>query len=237
MSLLLGGRSGGAARFGLSFVDVVSGGFGAAFLLFLIFATLPLVETPSRGGGSHFVDVRVAWDNRFLYLNLIVEHRSPNGTQRQLDLADRRRFRVEDDGGLSVTEDGEADRFWDQALATGVALRNTAVLRNEAGRRGTWLRLARPCPGTLTLRLAPRGVEGSIRTGGEQTTSTDVHLTIADEVGRRVAMVEDHSVVRAGDEQGYRRGDNRFEVRLVNSNGRLVPVEITVRPEDTGSHC
>ena len=46
----------------LSFLDVVSAGFGGAVFLFVVFASFPIeVPPPMVGGGKRFIDVRVEW--------------------------------------------------------------------------------------------------------------------------------------------------------------------------------
>lgn len=238
MMSTLAGRRATVIRLGLSFVDVVSGGFGAAFFLFLIFATLPFVEEPSRGGGSHFVDVVVTWNPWLVYLNLIVEHSSPSGTVRRLDLTDHRRFRIEDDGTVSARTEGESHRFWDHAMAAGVARRGTAALGDGTeDQRATWLRLTRPCPGELTLRLAPDGVHGSILVTEELQVRAQIHLTIADMSGPR-SVTWEKVVIRGPTEQGYKEstGDD-FQVHPEDSGHEQSFLMIEVEPIDIGDHC
>lgn len=46
----------------LSFLDVVSAGFGAAVFLFVVFASFPIdAPPPMTGGGGRFIDVRIEW--------------------------------------------------------------------------------------------------------------------------------------------------------------------------------
>ena len=49
----------------LSFLDIVSAGFGGAVFLFVVFASFP-TETPppQNGGGKHFIDVQIKWPKR-----------------------------------------------------------------------------------------------------------------------------------------------------------------------------
>ena len=51
------------ASIALSFLDLVSAGFGGAVFLFIIFATLPISEKRDGGGGggSHFIDLWLEW--------------------------------------------------------------------------------------------------------------------------------------------------------------------------------
>ena len=238
MSTLAGQRA-TAIRLGLSFVDVVSGGFGAAFFLFLIFATLPFEEEPTHSGGSHYVDIVVTWHPWLVYLNLIVEHSSASGTVRRLDLTDHRRFRIEHDGSVSARTDGESHRFWDQAMAAGVARRGTAALRDGADdqQRATWLRLTRPCPGELTLRLAPDGVHGSILVTDDLRVHAQVHLTIADATGPRSVTLEE-VVIRESTEQGYKESTGDvFRVHPEDSGHEPSSLMIEVEPMDIGDYC
>lgn len=53
----------GTGSVALSFLDIVSAGFGGAIFLFVIFATLPIAERHGGGGGgSRFIDIYLEWD-------------------------------------------------------------------------------------------------------------------------------------------------------------------------------
>lgn len=47
----------------LSYIDMVSGGFGAAFFLFLIFVSFPIETSSTPSNGSRFLDVWVSWED------------------------------------------------------------------------------------------------------------------------------------------------------------------------------
>ena len=50
------------ASVALSFLDIVSAGFGGAVFLFVIFASLPIdTVAPAQGGGRRFIDVQIEW--------------------------------------------------------------------------------------------------------------------------------------------------------------------------------
>ena len=51
------------APIALSFLDIVSAGFGGAIFLLVIFATLPIAELQGGGGGgTRFIDLYLNWD-------------------------------------------------------------------------------------------------------------------------------------------------------------------------------
>ena len=51
-----------AASTALSFLDIVSAGFGGAVFLFVVFASLPIdIRPPDTGGGGRFIDILVEW--------------------------------------------------------------------------------------------------------------------------------------------------------------------------------
>ena len=59
---LRGLGSSAAASVALSFLDIVSAGFGGAVFLFVVFASLPIdTRAPAPGGGGRFIDVLVEW--------------------------------------------------------------------------------------------------------------------------------------------------------------------------------
>ena len=53
------------ASVALSFLDIVSAGFGGAVFLFVIFASLPIdTLAPAQGGGRRFIDVQIEWSKQ-----------------------------------------------------------------------------------------------------------------------------------------------------------------------------
>ena len=59
---LRGLGSSATAAIALSFLDIVSAGFGGAVFLFVVFASLPIdTRAPATGGGGRFIDVLVEW--------------------------------------------------------------------------------------------------------------------------------------------------------------------------------
>ena len=54
--------SSSVASTALSFLDIVSAGFGGAVFLFIVFASLPIdTRAPAKGGGGRFIDILVEW--------------------------------------------------------------------------------------------------------------------------------------------------------------------------------
>ncbi|MEL0437945.1 hypothetical protein [Phycobacter sp. K97] len=145
--------------FGFSFVDMVSGGFGAAFFLFLIFSTLPLDIGSRGGGGDRFLQIWVDWNGgeaANVTLEPIIEfapsesndwlsYRMSTGRLRQTgdfgDMQFRFRHRI----------------FWTHVFGAGFSdARSTAMTRideNGVDRSGFWLHFSNPCPGRYRIAL------------------------------------------------------------------------------------
>ena len=96
------GRSATAAT-ALSFLDIVSAGFGGAVFLFVVFASLPIdTRTPATGGGGRFIDVLVEWRRlgaiedkpvasikvRDPIVDLHIEYRKPSQPKRVIRLSE-----------------------------------------------------------------------------------------------------------------------------------------------------
>lgn len=150
--------------FAFSFVDMVSGGFGAAFFLFLVFATLPLDSGSPTGGGDRFVELWLSWEAPDETYEAIWEYQPPapdTGGQ-----ASWQRFRFSE-GTLSATgEFGHVSAlgstrtaFWSRLLASGFSEAVSPALRRfdsagvETPWAGLWMNFADPCPGRYRLRI------------------------------------------------------------------------------------
>jgi len=150
--------------FGFSFVDMVSGGFGAAFFLFLVFATLPLDSGSPTGGGDRFVELWLTWEAPDETYEAIWEYQPPAS-----DTGARARwqqFRFSE-GTLSAPgEFGHVSAlgstqtpFWSRLLATGFSEALSPALRQfdsggvETTTAGLWMNFADPCPGRYRLRI------------------------------------------------------------------------------------
>lgn len=150
--------------FGFSFVDMVSGGFGAAFFLFLVFATLPLDSGSPTGGGDRFVELWLTWNAPDETYEAIWEYQPPaSGTGAGTSW---QRFRFSE-GTLSVPgEFGHVSAlgstqtpFWSRLLAAGFSEALSPALRRfesggvETMEAGLWMNFADPCPGRYRLRI------------------------------------------------------------------------------------
>lgn len=154
----------GEDTFGFSFVDMVSGGFGAAFFLFLVFATLPLDSGSTPGGGDRFIGLWLTWEEDDETYEPILEYRPPM-TYRG-EAGSWRRYRLSE-GTLSapnefgeVTAPGFRNKpFWTRLLAAGFsnavspALREYDTSSTQPERAGLWMHFADPCPGSYRVRI------------------------------------------------------------------------------------
>lgn len=156
--------------FGFSFVDLVSGGFGAAFFLFLVFATLPLDSGSAPGGGDRFIGIWLTWDAVDESYEPIIEFRPQPSHQGEVEVW--RRYRLSE-GRLSAQNEfgevttsglGEAP-FWSKLLAAGfsdamspalrayVSVPDDPSLHNVEGKAGLWMHFIDPCPGSYRVRI------------------------------------------------------------------------------------
>ena len=113
----------GSGSVALSFLDIVSAGFGGAIFLLVIFATLPIAERHGGGGGgSRFIDLYLEWSRVSFdgyqveaLVELQIKH-TVNGSSR--------RFRLGKQGAeivpqTDVFSPGDAKPPWRTALVTG----------------------------------------------------------------------------------------------------------------------
>lgn len=154
-------------RIGLSFVDLVSGGFGAAFFLFLVFATLPMDLAGGRGGGSRFMELIVSWNDPELLVGLQVTFQ-PAGVvsaPRMLEPRDRAMWRIDPRSGALNVRNGK--KFFRDGWVAGVALPDQPPLWSHdcSGApclRSTILRLTDPCPGTYNFQVLAQGLSAPL---------------------------------------------------------------------------
>jgi len=153
----------GEDSFGFSFVDMVSGGFGAAFFMFLVFVNLPLDAGNPGGGGERFLQIWLTWTDMNESYEPIVEYLPPNSEAGQNPKW--RLYRLSSHKLTQTGHDGEmtyynasAPPFWSRILGAGFsdalepALRDTLELK-KASRAGVWLHFADPCPGRYRFRV------------------------------------------------------------------------------------
>lgn len=127
--------------FGLSFLDTVSAGFGAAIFLFLIFATLPIESASSLIGSEQFIHLQLEWDEPSAILELIV-HTPEGETIRVFDNQDA--ATANPFTGLVEKESTE----WQGALVFGEShFGENSLVSTENGKRRISLRIIGPCPG------------------------------------------------------------------------------------------
>ena len=131
----------------------MSGGFGAAFFLFVIFASLPVVdESVSAPEAIRFVDVTLEWDASSGDLaEVLFRHSSArtftrlSSTGATIDPAD---------GRLTVA--ARDSRFWTAAYVRGYSSFGDVSIRRE-GRRAVRVRLIEPCSGELEIAIRTYG--------------------------------------------------------------------------------
>ena len=70
--------------FTMSFLDTVSAGFGAAFFLFIIFASMPIEKSSSMLGSEEYIQIELEWNSSDYNLELIVD--PPNNSSGPLRL-------------------------------------------------------------------------------------------------------------------------------------------------------
>jgi hypothetical protein len=185
-------------RIGLSFVDLVSGGFGAAFFLFLVFATLPMDLAGGRGGGSRFMELIVTWNDPELLVGLQVTFQ-PTGVvsaPRMLEPRDRAMWRIDPRSGALSARNGK--KFFSDGWVAGVALPDQPPLwahdcPNAPCPRSTILRLTDPCPGTYTFQVRAQGLSAPLAEEIEKSAEVTAKLVWPQ---RAVVSVQDADPVR-----------------------------------------
>ncbi|MEW7996435.1 MAG: hypothetical protein G8D90_14400 [gamma proteobacterium symbiont of Clathrolucina costata] len=72
--------------FTMSFLDTVSAGFGAAFFLFIIFASLPIEKSSGMLGSEEYIQIELEWNSLDYNLELIVDPPGSSRTHQRLFL-------------------------------------------------------------------------------------------------------------------------------------------------------
>jgi len=151
----------------LSYIDMISGGFGAAFFLFLIFVSFPIETASTPSSGSRFLDIWLEWNDTTVVANMIVEF-TPEASETALTQTFRYTFNSQfltrsTSTGL-VTYTGSAPKFWTSMAEAGFGLTSdTGLQRNtiKGNLVGQWMRFSDPCPGTYQFAVASHGLIAS----------------------------------------------------------------------------
>lgn len=139
-------RNLGSSAFGMSFLDVVCSGFGASFLLFLIFASLPITPSGGRIGSDHYIDLGIQWPNTSIIVALSI--RTPGGEWYDLE----HDFEVDSLTGR-VTRRGRSvlTNAWLALYVSGATIfgdeRLEAMPIGDTSRMALHLRMQSPCAG------------------------------------------------------------------------------------------
>lgn len=142
----------------LSYIDMISGGFGAAFFLFLIFVSFPIETSSSPSNGSRFLDIWVTWDVPevaiFTVVEFTPERRGLTAPAPRLYSLNSRAMRRNGRTG-EVMYSGRAAPFWTYFAEAGYSSGGEHGMRQSEGTQaGQWLRFSDPCPGTYRLLVA-----------------------------------------------------------------------------------
>lgn len=142
----------------LSYIDMISGGFGAAFFLFLIFVSFPIEISSTPSNGSRFLDIWVSWEDPEVSVFSVVEFTpAPKGTTmpRALVYSLNSRAMSRDPGTGEVTYSGRAAPFWTDFAEAGYGSGGDRGMRqSDTGHAAQWLRFSDPCPGTYEIFVA-----------------------------------------------------------------------------------
>lgn len=226
--------------FGMSFLDTVSAGFGAAIFLFLIFATIPIESASSRIGSEQFIHLLLEWDDPDAILELIV-HTPEGSTIRVFD------SQVDEAANPFTGLVEKKSNEWQGALIFGESHFGKNSLVSEVVRkRRISLRIIGPCPSD---------VEGP----NKKAWSFDVAIRSATSLKFRVdeAVIPYRATLYTADSQAD-GGPLRVDDRLVgvsewlrddeqtgepllwsdaDGNALSKYVEVKARPADPLAHC
>ncbi|MDF1671582.1 MAG: hypothetical protein P1U83_18450 [Roseovarius sp.] len=168
--------------FGLSFVDLVSGGFGAAFFLFLIFASLP-VDSPavSASGGARFLEVQLIWEAGPRRVEIYLEI---DGATQPIRLSSGS-FEVDSETGI-LNWTGEGPRpFWRTGTTSGFTWFGNGAME-EFGQDASNVvrfRLIDPCGAMIRIGASIHGTTQGIdwlKPTAPPPVNASLHATISD---------------------------------------------------------
>lgn len=140
--------------FTMSFLDLVSAGFGAAFFLFLIFASLPITSSGGMLGSTEYIDVELSWQDNEQLLELIVY--PPDGKEIRLG---QPHIQIEPLSGqvlLGSQQTAQLINGWQAAFITGSsAYGDTSLHASNNNQHTSFLhfRVINPCPGNWRFAL------------------------------------------------------------------------------------
>lgn len=141
--------------FAMSFLDTVSAGFGAAFFLFIIFASLPIVQSSGMLGSSQFIELEITWADPGISIYPIVHY---DGHVIQLN-------KNSPETG-AVIADGRTETYpgiWQKAFSFGGSTYGTQdIFNTSAGNdRGLKINILGPCSGEWMFELAMESLDPS----------------------------------------------------------------------------
>jgi hypothetical protein len=218
--------------FGLSFIDLVSGGFGAAFFMFLMFVTLPITVIDAGGGGEQYIDIRLEWDGDVRLEPIIgyTPHNSP--IERYLRLSSNSVQISPASGTVSYSE----QRFWRDLIVFGHAGRGAERMQNigtsgaSAKETATLVRFIQPCPGRYRVFVNPLGLYRSGYSLSDKAKSSYQLYAL---------VVDDSSIPRTGQSTaqtitiGNRSGDFRPPQTHTTDASQPVSIEEVTEEDNT----
>ena len=143
----------------LSYIDMISGGFGSAFFLFLIFVSFPIDTASTPSSGSRFLDIWIEWRDESAFAYTEVEF-TPEQSKDLVPASFRYSLNSQtlhrDSSSGLISYHGTAPQFWVGIAEAGFSQtgRGGLMRQSKSGLlRGQWLRFADPCPGTYMLSV------------------------------------------------------------------------------------
>ncbi len=149
----------------LSYIDLISGGFAAAFFMFLIFVSFPIETASTPSQGSRFLDVWVEWQDNEVRANLIVTYTPDDAAgvlAQPLTISLNSTVLSQSPKTGKITFSGSQRVFWTGIAQSGFGLSGDSPLQriDSEGQTwaGMWMRFSDPCPGTYDISVASHGV-------------------------------------------------------------------------------
>ncbi|MFY8273213.1 hypothetical protein AAEU32_03680 [Pseudoalteromonas sp. SSDWG2] len=146
--------------FTMSFLDLVSAGFGAAFFLFLIFASLPITPSGGMAGSTEYIDVELQWSERDYLLELVVY--PPQGEPLRLG---HPHIQIDPLSGqiyLSEQHNTQLINGFKAAYLTGSSAYGEQSLQDQGSHQEfVHLRVIDPCPGQWRFAINVNNRRGS----------------------------------------------------------------------------
>lgn len=143
-----------ASPFAMSFLDTVSAGFGAAFFLFIIFASFPIVFSSGMLGSSQFMEVEITWDDPGISIYPVIYFNGRAITVKE---------NVPETG--AIIADGHTETYpgvWQKAFSSGSSLFGTqGIYDTTANERGLKINILGPCTGDWKFDLVMESFDPS----------------------------------------------------------------------------